>query len=127
MERVSYQHAKEDCHDPSSDKSFDSLLGGQLDQRSLAPEESKDVGPNVVGNHQGGRQEEPDQTLKDVVDDEVTLADDKQEGHVGPSKLRELEAIMTLLQIGDKEHKACIHLTRRQKHSLHSVAMVCPH
>ena len=82
-----YEHAKDDGHDPATNKSLDSFLGRQLDKGSLAPEESENVRPDIVGNDERDGQEEPDQTFKDVVDNEVRLADNQQERHMGPCKL----------------------------------------
>lgn len=81
------EHAKDDGHDPATNKSLNSFLGRQLDKRSLAPEEAENVRPDIVGNDERDGQEEPDQTLKDIVDNEVTLADNQQERHMGPCKL----------------------------------------
>jgi hypothetical protein len=45
----------------------------------------------------------------------MTLADNQQERHVGPCKLRELEAVVALLQVRYKEHETywtCGEVTR---------------
>lgn len=101
-----YEHAKDNGHEPATNESFNSLLRRQLDKGSSAHKESENVCPDIVGNDQRRGKEEPDQTLKDVVDNEMTLADDQQKRHMGPCKLRELEAVVTLLQVRHKEHEA---------------------
>lgn len=48
----------------------------------------------------------PYHAFQDVVDNEMTLNDDKQERHMCPAELAELELILTLLQVSNEEHKA---------------------
>lgn len=50
----------------------------------------------------------PYHAFQNIIDDEVTLNNDKQQGHVGPAKLAKLELVLTLLQIGHKEHEPYI-------------------
>jgi hypothetical protein len=103
---ITYQHAKDNGHDPATNEPLDRLLGRKFDQRRFAPEEPKDVGPDIVSNDKGTWEEKPDETLKDVVDDKMALANDQQQRHVCPCELGELEAIVTLLQVSNEEDKA---------------------
>lgn len=50
----------------------------------------------------------PYHAFQNIIDDEVTLNNDKQQGHVGPAKLAKLELVLTLLQISHKEHEPYI-------------------
>lgn len=103
-----HQHAKDDGHDPTTNESLDGFLGRQLDQGGLTHKESENVRPNVVSNDQRNGQKEPNKSLKDVVDNKVTLTDDQQERHVSPCKLRELEAVVAFLQVRHKEHETYV-------------------
>ena len=67
---------------------------------------SAEIGENVVGNDHGYGKDEPNESFKNVVDDEVRLSDNQEKGHVGPGKLRELELVMALLQREDEEDEA---------------------
>jgi hypothetical protein len=125
--KATYKHAKDNCHEPSTNKTFNSLLGGQLDQGCSAHKEAENVGPNIVSNDKCGGQEEPDQALKDVVDNEMALTNDQQKRHVSPCKLRELEAVVTLLQVGDKEYEAysCKIKSRKKKEREEGSSISC--
>lgn len=85
---------------------FYRLLRRQLDELCLSKGDSADVCEDVVDNDQTDREEEPDHTLEDVVHDEVSLNNDQVESHVGPSKLRELELVVALLERCHKEDEA---------------------
>ncbi len=65
-----------------------------------------EVGKDVVCDDHGYGEDEPDEAFEDVVDDKVRLADDEEEGHVGPGELGELELVVTLLQREDEEDEA---------------------
>ncbi len=72
-----------------------------------APEsDAADVGKDVVGYHQRGGKEEPDQPFEDVVHDEVCLHDDEEQRHVCPGELGELETVVAFLEGGDEEDEA---------------------
>ena len=68
--------------------------------------DTAEVGKDVVRYDHTNRQNEPDEAFEDVVDDEVRLADNEEEGHVGPGELRELELVMALLQREDEKDEA---------------------
>jgi len=76
----------------------------------LCPAEgdTTNIGPDVVGDDESGREEEPDEALKDIVHDEVRLHDDEVERHVGPGKLGELELVVARLKRGDEEDETCV-------------------
>lgn len=101
--QVGQGKAEDDGKDPSSEEALDGFLGADFDELGAAESDATDVGKDVIGDDQRCRQEEPDHALKDVVHDKVGLADDQIESHVGPSKLGELELVMTLLQGHDEE------------------------
>lgn len=96
----------DDGADPGSEEALDCLLGRDGNELVLAESDATKVGKNVIRNDKAGGDKEPEETLEDVVDDEVSLDDTKQQGHVGEAELGELEPIVVLLQGGDKEDKA---------------------
>lgn len=98
--------AKDDGEDPSANKTFDGLLGRKLDELSAAKGDAADVGENIVGDDQGGRQEEPDQAFQNVVHDEVGFDHNNKERHVRPSKLGELELELPAFEGAHKEDEA---------------------
>ena len=87
-------------------QTFNGLLGADLDQLCATKGDTADVRKDIVGNDQADRQEEPDHALEDVVHNEVRLHDNKVESHVSPSKLSELELVVTLLERANEEDKA---------------------
>lgn len=106
-QEVRHGEAEDDGQDPGSDKAFDGLFGGELDQLSAAEGDAADVGEDVVCDNEGGGKEEPDHALEDVVHDEVCLHHNQIQCHMRPSKLGELKAVVALLERGDEEHEAC--------------------
>lgn len=70
---------------------------------STAKSDTTDVGKDVVCDDQGGREEEPDHSLENVVHDEVGLDNDEVESHVGPSELGELELVVALFERDNEE------------------------
>jgi hypothetical protein len=103
---VGEQHREQDSHDPCSNKTLDSLLRGKLDKLGAAERDTADIREDIVGNNQRSRQEEPNHTLKDVVHDEVSLADDEVQGHVRPGKVGELKLVVAGLEGSNKEDEA---------------------
>ena len=54
-----------------ADESLDCLLGRQLDEGGASNSDTPDVGEDVVADDERRGNPEPDDTLQDVVDDEV--------------------------------------------------------
>jgi hypothetical protein len=102
----SKKNGPDDSHDPSADETLNSLLGRQLDELGAAKSDTADVGKDIVGDDEGGGEEEPNHALEDVVHDEVGLEDDEVESHVRPSKVGELELVVTGLERCDEEDEA---------------------
>lgn len=105
--QVHEDHAKENSGNPSTNKSFHSLLGRQFDELSAAKGNAANVGKDVVSNDEGGRQEEPDHALKHIVHDEMGLNDDEVQRHVRPCKVGKLELVVSGLERCDEEDEAC--------------------
>lgn len=61
-----------------------------------------DVSETVVCDDETTGNEEPVYAFQQVVDDEVCLTDDEDQGHVSEGELAELETILALLQAGDE-------------------------
>lgn len=99
---VGHKCANDDCAEPGSNKSFNSLLGGDFDELGSAEGDTADVGKYVVGDDEGNGEEEPDHAFKDVVDDELGLNDNKVEGQMSPCELSKLELVVTLLERCDE-------------------------
>lgn len=87
-------------------RTFNSLLGADLDQLCAAESDTADVRKDIVGDDQADRQEEPDHALENVVHDEVRLHDNQVESHVSRSELSELELVVTLLERTNEEDEA---------------------
>lgn len=64
-------HAEDESTPECTDESFDGLFRRELDQRGTAKGDAPDVGKYIIANDQRNRDKEPDQSLKDIVDDEV--------------------------------------------------------
>jgi hypothetical protein len=103
---VDENHTKEDSHDPCTDEALDRLLGRELNELSAAKGDTTDVGEDVVGNDEGGREEEPNHALEDVVHDEVGLDHNEVQSHVRPRKVCELELVVSGLEGSDKGDEA---------------------
>ena len=87
-------------------RTFDGLLGADLDQLCATESDTADVREDIVGDNQADRQEEPDHALEDVVHDEVRLHDNQVESHVSPGELGELKLVVTLLERTNEEDEA---------------------
>lgn len=105
----------DDGTDPGAEETLDGLLGRNGNELVLSKGDSTQVGENVVGNDETSGHKEPEETLEDVVDDEVGLDNAKQNGHVGQAELGELEPVVVLFQRRHKEHKAQNVQTVRQE------------
>ena len=79
--------ADHDCRDSATDESLPRLLRRQLDQRSFAEEEAKQVRHDVVRHDHRDGNHEPDQSFKHVLDNEIGLRHDDQQRHVCPREL----------------------------------------
>jgi hypothetical protein len=106
-EQVCHEHPKNDGTDPSTHKTFHSLLGRKLYQLSAAEGDTADISEDVVRNNKTNWQEEPDHTLEDIVHNEMGQNHDEEQSHVRPSELRELESIVAFPQRADEEDEAC--------------------
>ena len=109
---VRHGKSEDDCTDPRSNKTLNSLLGWKLDELGTTEGNATDVGEDVVGDNQRCREEEPDHTLENVVHDEMGLYDDQVESHVRPGELGELEAVVAFLERANKEDKSCAGVSR---------------
>lgn len=96
-EDVGHERTNYHCANPSTHEALDRLLWRNFDERRPAESDTANVRENVVCDDQGNWEEEPDHSLKDVVDDEVRLNNDKVQRHVGPCELCELELVVALL------------------------------
>lgn len=105
-EDVGHEVTETDGADPGTQETLDGLLRREFDQLCATKGNSANVGENIVRNHEGGGQEEPDHTLQHVVHDKMRLHDDQIERHMGPCELRELEAVVALFQGSDEEDKS---------------------
>jgi hypothetical protein len=76
-QNIGHSNPKDDSQDPSPNKTFNSLLGGEFDELCAPECDSAYIGKDIVAYHQGGRQEEPDHSFKDVVHDEMRLDHDQ--------------------------------------------------
>lgn len=92
--------------EPGAKESLPSLLGRDLDQRCAPKCNTAKIGEYIVGDDHGNGQDEPDESLKDIVDDEMGLSHNQEQSHVSPGKLGELEPVVTLLQREDEENEA---------------------
>lgn len=68
--------------------------------------DAADVGKDVVCDDQRHGQEEPDHAFEDVVDDEMGLYHDEEEGEMCPTVLGELEFVVAFLEGADEEDEA---------------------
>lgn len=102
-EDVGHEVTETNGAEPGAQEPFNRLLGRKLDQLSATESNTADVGEDIVRNHQGRGQEEPNHAFQDVVHDKVRLHDDQVERHVRPGPLGELEAVVALLQGCDEE------------------------
>ena len=67
------EQAEDDRAEERADKTLHRLLRGQLDERGTADGDTPDVSEYIVTDDEGGGDPEPDQTLKNVVHDEVAM------------------------------------------------------
>ena len=105
-QNVREEEAKDDGHDPGTNKALDGLLRGQLNELGAAKRDTADVGEDVVGDDERGGEKEPDHALEDVVHNEVGLHNDQVQSHMGPCELGELELVVTGVEGGDEEDEA---------------------
>jgi hypothetical protein len=105
-EEVGRQNTPDDGEEPGAKEALPCLLGRDLDELVAAEGDTAEIGEDVVRYDHTNRQDEPDKALEDVVDDEVCLADDEEECHVGPGELGELELVVAFLQREDEENEA---------------------
>jgi hypothetical protein len=105
---VCQDETPDDGEEPSTEETLPCLLGRDLDERSPSKGDAAEIGPDVVGNDHGDGQNQPDESFENVVDDKVRLADNQEQGHVRPSKLGELELVVSFLQGKDKEDESYV-------------------
>ena len=103
---VGQEDAEDDRHDPCAHEALNRLLRRQLDELGAAEGDAADVGEDVVGDDEGGREEEPYHAFEYVVHDEMRLHHDEEQGHVRPAELGKLELEVTGLERADKEDEA---------------------
>lgn len=103
---VCHKQPKDYSTDPCSQKPFNCLFGGYLNELGSSKGNTADIGENVIRNDKRYRQEKPNHSFENIVHDEVRLDDNKVENHVCPCKLRELELVMPFLERSNKEYKA---------------------
>lgn len=70
--------SKESSEEPCAKEPFPGFLGGDFNKRRAAKSYSANIGKNVVGDDHGNGQEEPNQSFKNIVNDEVGLTDDEE-------------------------------------------------
>ena len=83
---ANYQHSQKDGRNATSDETFPRFLRAELYERSFSKKETKHVGHDVINDNHWDRNNKPNQALKDIDDNQVTLSDDNQQGDVGPSE-----------------------------------------
>ena len=110
-QNIGHGEAEKDGQDPGAHKTFNSLLGGDLDKLRAAKSDTTDVGKDVVGNDKRYWKEEPDHAFKNIVHDEMRLHDNQVERHMSPGKLGELKTVVPLFKRCDEENEACIEST----------------
>ncbi len=67
---------------------------------------TKDIGHDVIANDETDGENKPKETFNDVVHNEMRLANDQEQGHVRPAKLRELELVHAFLEVQDEQDKS---------------------
>lgn len=91
---------------PGTQETLPCFLGRDLDERCSSECDAAQVSKDIIGDDHGNGQNEPDEALENVVDNEMCLTNNEEQGHMGPCKLGELELVVALLECGDKEDKA---------------------
>ena len=109
-QNIGHAKAKDYCADPSANEAFDSLLWRKLDELRAAKCHTAKVGKDIICDDKGGRKEEPDQALEEVVHHKMRLHNDEVQSHMSPGELRELETVMALLEGANEEDEACTKL-----------------
>jgi hypothetical protein len=99
--------------DPCTNKALDSFLRRDLDELSTTEGDSANISKDVVGDDQRNWQKKPDQAFKNIVHHEMSLYDDKEQCHVSPRKLGELELVVALLKRRHKENETCFTISAR--------------
>ena len=105
-EEVNNEHTPDNSEEPGAEEALPCLLGRDLNEGCPSKRDTAEVGKDVVGDDHGHGENEPDKSLKDVVDDKVRLSNDEEKGHVRPSKLGELELVVALLERTNEEDEA---------------------
>lgn len=114
-QQVREQHTEDHRADAAAHKALPRLLRTQLDQRRAPEEEAKHVRHHVVAHDHRHRHNAPDQALEDVLDDQVALRDDDQQGDVRPGEQAELLHVVLLHQRQHEPHEANAVQRERQK------------
>lgn len=108
-QEVCQANAPENGEEPRAEETLPCFLGRDLDERRPPERDAAQVREDVVGYDHRDWQDEPDESLKDVVDDEVRLSDNQEQGHVGPRELGKLELVVALLEGKHEEDEAYCH------------------
>lgn len=80
------EHTEQEGTPESTYKPFDSFLRRELDQGCAPDRHAPHVCKYIIANNQRGGDPEPNHTLEDVVNDEVTRNNDQQQAHVNPAE-----------------------------------------
>lgn len=104
-QQIREQHTEDHRADAAANETLPRLLRTELDQRCAPEEEAKHVGHHVVAHDHRHRHNAPDQALEDVLDDQVALGDDDQQGDVRPSEQAELFHVVFLHQRQHEPHE----------------------
>jgi hypothetical protein len=71
---VRQEDTKYDRKEPGAEEAFPCLLWGDLNERRAAKGDATDIRKDIVCDDHGHGQEEPNHALEDVIDDEMSLA-----------------------------------------------------
>lgn len=80
-------HTEDKSAPECTDESLDGLFRRELDQRGTTEGDTPDIGKHIIAYNQRGRDKEPDQSLKDIVDDEVATKWFRATSHSGTTFL----------------------------------------
>jgi hypothetical protein len=111
-EEVRQTNAPEDGEEPCAEEPLPCLLWRNLNERGPSKGDTAEIGKDIVCDDHGDWQNEPDEALKDVVDDKVRLSDNEEQSHVSPGELGELKLVVSFLQGEDEEDEAWHSLIR---------------
>lgn len=98
-------NAKEHGTEEGTDETLYSFFRGKLDERCATKGNTPDISKDVVTDDQRGRNPEPDETLENIVYDEVARDNDKHKTHVDPTEESELPSKVALLQRHDESNE----------------------